>query len=74
MQRAYRSAVLLGLLLAVGSPRAATAQENIGHPDLENPAVFERNKEPARATFFPFADRETAISLDPARSLFVSCR
>ena len=71
MQHAYRSAVLLGLLLTVVSPRAAAAQENIGHPDLENPAVFERNKEPARATFYPFADRESALTRDPARSPFV---
>ena len=71
MQQVYRSAVLLGLVLAVGSPRAATAQENIGHPDLENPAIFERNKEPARATFYPFSDRESALSRDPARSPFV---
>jgi beta-galactosidase len=71
MQQAYRSAVVLGLLLTVGSPRAATAQTDIGHPDLENPAVFERNKEPARATFYPFADRESALTHDPARSPFV---
>ena len=71
MRQAYTIAVLAGLALAVGSPRAATAQDNIGHRDLENPAVFERNKEPARATFFPFADKESALSRDPGRSQFV---
>ena len=30
-----------------------------------------RNKEPARATFYPFADREDALSRDPGRSPFV---
>ena len=71
MQQAYTRAVLLGLALAVGSPRAALAQARAGHPDLENPAVFERNKEPARATFYPFADRESALTRDPDRSPFV---
>ena len=71
MQQAYVRAVLVGLALVVGSPRAATAQDNVGHPDLENPSIFERNKEPARATFYPFADRESALSRDPGRSPFV---
>ena len=71
MRQAYTSAVLASLALAVGSPRAATAQDSVDHPDLENPSVFEWNKEPARATFFPFADRESALSHDPERSSFV---
>jgi hypothetical protein len=71
MQHAYWGAVLIGLALAVGVPQAATAQEAVGHPDLENPGMFERNKEPARATFFPFADRASALSRDPDRSPFV---
>ena len=71
MQQVYRSAALLALALAASAPRAATAQQNDAHADLENPAVFERNKEPARATFTPFADRESALSNDPARSPFV---
>jgi len=71
MRQAYTSAVLAGLALAIGSTRAATAQDSVGHPDLENPSVFERNKEPARATFYPFADRENALSHDPERSSFV---
>ncbi|MBT8477479.1 MAG: DUF4981 domain-containing protein, partial [Gemmatimonadetes bacterium] len=47
------------------------AQEAVGHPDLENPAVFARNKEPARATFHPFADRGSALTRDPEQSPFV---
>ena len=30
--------------------------------DWENPAVFQINREPARATFLPFADKQSAIS------------
>ena len=71
MQQAYTRAILLGLALAVSSPKAALGQTRTPHPDLENPAVFERNKEPARATFHPFADRESALTRDPQRSPFV---
>ncbi len=71
MRQVCMSAVMAGLALAVGSPRWAPAQNRVGHPDLENPSVFERNKEPPRATFVPFADRESALSRDPGRSPFV---
>ncbi len=41
------------------------------HPDLENPAVVGRNKEPAHAFFLPYADAQSAVTLDPAESPFV---
>jgi len=37
------------------------AQTNPGQNDWENPAVFQINREAARATFLPYADEETAI-------------
>ena len=64
-------ATILGLALIAALPRGAEPQEAAPHPDLENPAVFERNKEPARATFYPFADRAAALTRDPKRSPFV---
>ncbi|MDD3323083.1 MAG: glycoside hydrolase family 2 TIM barrel-domain containing protein [Paludibacter sp.] len=38
------------------------AQENPVINDWENPAVFQINREPARATFLPFADKNSAIA------------
>jgi beta-galactosidase len=38
------------------------AQEKQTVNDWENPAVFQINREPARATFLPFADKYSAIS------------
>lgn len=58
-----------GLLDFAGITGAA-AQEP-PHPDLENPAVFERNKEPPRATFTAYADEESALSEVPVASPFV---
>jgi beta-galactosidase len=40
------------------------AQEN----DWENPAVFQINREPAHATFLPYADESSAIADDYTRS------
>ena len=37
------------------------AQNNTEQNDWENPAVFQINREPARATFLPYADEKTAI-------------
>ena len=36
--------------------------------DWENPEVIGSNKEPAHSTFIPYADSETALEDDPARS------
>ncbi|MDP3445571.1 MAG: beta-galactosidase, partial [Ignavibacteria bacterium] len=38
------------------------AQGNPVINDWENPAVFQINREPARATFLPFADKNSALS------------
>lgn len=54
MQQA--SAAVLGLLIV----SAGAAQEP---PDWENPAVVEVNREPARATFTPYADATTAKAM-----------
>ncbi|MDD3320085.1 MAG: glycoside hydrolase family 2 TIM barrel-domain containing protein [Paludibacter sp.] len=40
----------------------AFAQENQTVNDWENPAVFQINREPARATFLPFTDEQSAIA------------
>ena len=39
----------------------AFGQEKGSVNDWENPAVFQINREPARATFLPFADKQSAI-------------
>ena len=43
-------------------------QIDASRPDWENPAVFERGKEPARATAFPFESRDLALAGDRAAS------
>ena len=45
-----------------------SAQENPTTNDWENPAVFQINREPARAAFLPYADEASAIADDYARS------
>ncbi|MDO5112774.1 MAG: glycoside hydrolase family 2 TIM barrel-domain containing protein [Planctomycetia bacterium] len=40
-------------------------------PDWENPKVFRINKEKPRATFFPFASREEALTFDKTKSPYV---
>jgi len=45
-----------------------TPQIDNSRPDWENPAVFERGKEPARATGFPFEDSARALAGDRAAS------
>jgi len=44
------------------------AQENVSVHDWENPAVFQINREPARAEFLPYADEASAIADDYTRS------
>lgn len=43
-------------------------QVDPARPDWENPAVFAIGKLPARATGFPFEDRDRALAGDMARS------
>ena len=38
------------------------AQKEAVVNDWENPAVFQINREPARATFLPFADKGSAVA------------
>ena len=38
------------------------AQNNTNTNDWENPQIFQINREPARATFLPFADKNSAIN------------
>ena len=59
-----RIIILLSLICIYGSITQLLAQQN----DWENPAIFQQNRLPARATFMNFADRESAISDDYSRS------
>ena len=43
-------------------------QIDASRPDWENPAIFARGKEPARATAFPFESRELALADDRSAS------
>ena len=52
--------ILSSLFLTLLTP--AFAQEIATVNDWENPAVFQINREPARATFLPFADKQSAIA------------
>jgi len=52
--------ILSGLILSLLTP--TFAQEKQAVNDWENPAVFQINREPARATFLPFADRHSATA------------
>ena len=38
--------------------------------DWEDPAILEKNKEPAHCTYIPYADVQTAIQNDPSQSPF----
>jgi beta-galactosidase len=71
MLKACRRAIPALLVVVVGAPAAAPAQERSAHPDLENPSVFERNREAPRATFTPWPDRESASAGGPDPSPFV---
>ena len=54
-----KGAILFCLFASVFS--GLVAQEKIVN-DWENPAVFQINREPARATFLPFADKYSAVA------------
>ena len=58
--------ILTGILAAIIS--TAFGQENPVVNDWENPAVFQINREPARAAFLPYADVSSAIADDYSRS------
>lgn len=72
--------VVLALLLVSPATQAQNRpavplapQIDAARPDWENPAIFERGKEPARATGFPFEDRARALAGDrTASSRFLS--
>jgi len=57
---------IFGLLLALQMP--VTALNKVTPNDWENPEVFQINREPARATFLPYADQASAIADDYNRS------
>ena len=46
----------------------SNAQEKPKTNDWENPAIFQINREPARAAFLPYADESSAIADDYTRS------
>jgi len=56
------------LCIAAGILSVAYAQEKPIANDWENPAVFQINREPARAAFLPYADAPSAIADDYTRS------
>jgi len=58
---------LLLLLLMLGSSLV------FGQNDWENPRVFQKNREKARATFFPFASEAKALDNDPAGAEYIKC-
>lgn len=55
-----RNLILLFYFLYVNL--AAFATQDSAPNDWENPAVFQINREPARATFLPFGDKQAAIN------------
>ncbi|MDP4240730.1 MAG: beta-galactosidase, partial [Bacteroidota bacterium] len=61
-----KSWILTSLIFAFLVP--ANAQEKAVVNDWENPAVFQINREPARATFLPYADKSSAIADEYVRS------
>jgi beta-galactosidase len=56
------------LYIAVITSLVVNAQEKTANNDWENPAVFQINREPARAAFLPYADESSAIADDYTRS------
>ncbi|AJP72359.1 glycoside hydrolase family 2 TIM barrel-domain containing protein [Sphingomonas hengshuiensis] len=75
MKLAAAALAMLSLLVLVpgtqGQNRPVvplSPQIDSSRPDWENPAVFDRGKEPARATGFPFESRELALEDDRSAS------
>ncbi len=65
-----RKWIRMGLIASLAIP--AFAQEKPLVNDWENPAVFQINREPARATFLPFADERSAMADEYGRSPWYS--
>jgi beta-galactosidase len=63
LRRSLTTIAVLGLPLLAGCGEDLGHEHPEGPPDWENPAVFDVNKEPPRATFVSFPDRESALSL-----------
>ncbi len=59
--RLFSTAILFGLALSLA---AQTLVPSV--PDWENPHVFGINKEPARASYTPYADEKAALSEEPS--------
>ncbi|MBS7256375.1 glycoside hydrolase family 2 TIM barrel-domain containing protein [Flavobacterium branchiicola] len=62
-----RKSTVLAFIFALSS-LAVHSQEMSSNNDWENPAVFEINREPARAAFLPYADDASAIADEYTRS------
>ncbi len=43
-------------------------QQEIENPEWENPEIIAQNKEPGHATFIPFQDESTALTMDNTKS------
>lgn len=61
--KSIRSLFMMMIVVATIKTQAQTLD-----PVIENPAVFEMNKLPARASFFPFESKDLAATNDPNRS------
>ena len=68
-RRLALAVVCCSILGAIGLVGGIRAQEPV--PDWLDPEVFERNREPAHATYTPYRDRDSALSLDRSRSSLV---
>ncbi|WP_426090440.1 glycoside hydrolase family 2 TIM barrel-domain containing protein [Flavobacterium sp. DSR3-2] len=62
-----KKAIILACIFTVIS-LVVFAQEKPMTNDWENPAIFQINREPARAAFLPYADESSAIADDYTRS------
>jgi len=69
--RYARKGTLFMILWIVVSFQRALAQNDKVN-DWENPEVVHRNREPARCSWYPFPDVETALRGDPMQSPFVT--
>ncbi len=68
MSRRLRWLALLGTMPLHAQTPPIQPQVDPARPEWENPAVFAIGKLPARATGFPFEDRDRALAGDMARS------
>jgi len=67
-----RISLFLLSFVVLGTVSVCAQGGNSAAPDWENPRVFGINKEPARASFTPFADETAAMSADKTSTLVVS--